>query len=295
MKKLIKAILPYFIVTIYLDIKTKFKDSKEKKTEIERRKIHREKMTNFEQNQNLSGMYFDNINIESVYENSIKFLVEKGLKESHVLEGSIPLSSLQEIDNVLKKELFGKSYPVGLHIGNFLGVSLACLTYSIKNISNDNCLVISIDPNISHRNIDNPSKYCNEILFRNKLTKISLVLNGYSGEKSISNDGVTFENYDPTTNFNEEFAPENVIKNLTSLIPKRIDVVLIDGNHDADYLRNEVNDILPLLKNGSIIIFDDIDPIYWKNLFDVFTEFSLENYFSRLYANNRIAILKYEQ
>jgi hypothetical protein len=65
---------------------------------------------------------------------------------------------------------------------------------------------------------------------------------GYSGRKSVSNDGILFisENgseYDPLSHFSDEQSCEDTLSNLAVLYEGRFDFAVMDGNHEAEYLR----------------------------------------------------------
>lgn len=59
------------------------------------------------------------------YELVLAFLVEAGVADHHVRDGSIPFESLQFIDNTVISKLNPNRPSFVLHIGNFVGVSLA--------------------------------------------------------------------------------------------------------------------------------------------------------------------------
>jgi hypothetical protein len=105
-----------------------------------------------------------------------------------------------------------------------------------------------------------------------------MIIAGYSGKKSISNDGVVFENYDPQKEFSKEFACEESMRNLSTLCPRSFDLIMMDGNHEASYLTNEIQGALPLLKAGGFVILDDVDKV-WIEIEEVFlniTAFGLQ-------------------
>ena len=289
--KILKYFLPYGLVAFRRRLINNSKPNIHEDEQL-RRRNYREEIKLNEQKLDKSGR-FENNNVEDVYYNSIKHLISKGLEENHVVEGSVPLSSLIEIDNLLR-EFSGKKFGLGLHIGNFLGLSLNCITYSMRESYNGNYLMLSIDPDITHRNIINPSKYCNELLYLNGLEESSIVINGYSGEKNISNDGVEFDsNYNPFIQYNEEFASTHVLRNLSKILEAKVNIVFIDGHHDATYVRKELLLIEPLLDKDSILIMDDVDSIAWEELNNLFIEISNSKKYEKLIHNNRIGVLKY--
>ncbi len=217
----------------------------------------------------------------------IQYLVGRGLPKAHLIEGSVPQSSLTFVRNNVIDKLPTDRPLRALHIGNFVGVSLAFLTTAIVR-RNPQSIVVSVDPNVAHRGIVNPQSHVLALLSKCGLQSNSLVLAGYSGNKSISNDGVVFGTYDPAKEFLSEAAAEECLKNLAQLCPASFDVIFLDGNHEADYLLSEIKSILPLLRPRGYVVLDDVDS-YWAEIRDVFeriTDFGLEP----LEANGRVGI-----
>jgi hypothetical protein len=289
--KIIKFFLPYGLVAIRRRLINKSKPNGIHEEQL-RRRNYREEIKNNEQKLGKLGR-LDNKSVEDVYNNSIKHLISRGLDENHVIEGSVPLSSLIEIDRLLA-DISDKKFGLGLHIGNFLGLSLNCIAYSMRKSYNSNYLMLSIDPDITHRNIPHPSKYCNELLYLNGLENASIVMNGYSGEKNVSNDGVEFDqSYNPFERFNQEFASTEVIKNLCKILGTKVNIVFIDGHHDATYVRKELLSIEPLLDRDALLIMDDVDSIAWEELNNLFLEISKSNKYQKVIHNDRIGVLRY--
>src|SRR5262245_24687402 len=65
------------------------------------------------------------------YEGMINYLTEQGISEFHVREGSIPLKSLRVLDEKVFSMLASDRPSFVLHVGNFVGVSLAYITNSV--------------------------------------------------------------------------------------------------------------------------------------------------------------------
>jgi hypothetical protein len=287
MKKIIAQFLPLGLINLYyFFIKKRTQTENKYKLELNIELANK----NFNQ--------FDNKNVEDVYNNSISYLLKKGINPSDLFGGSMPLESIKEIDIFLKNNIVSKSSNeplIALHIGNFVGVSLNCFTFTICNQNKNNSRVISIDPNINHRGIENPAKFVSELLSLNNLEDSSVMITGYSHEKSLSNDGNIFHDaYDPLLNLNNEYAPTNVINSISLFLKKKISVVLIDGNHDVSYVIKELNFIKKLLAEDAIIILDDIDEKNWKELFDLYNNLSNDE-FEKQFSNGRIGILKYKK
>ena len=99
-----------------------------------------------------------------------------------------------------------------------------------------------------------------------------MVIAGYSGRKSISNDGIIYNNYDPQKEFANECACEDTLINLKALCSQPFDLIMMDGNHEGTYLANEIQTVLPLLKPGGFLVLDDVDATYWSEIADVFAK-----------------------
>jgi hypothetical protein len=122
------------------------------------------------------------------YSDSIEFLCARGLPRDHVIGGSIPEASLAFCSKHLDS-LMPNDRPIfGLHVGNFLGVSLAYFV-DYASRKHQNSVVVSIDPNLTHRGIESPQNHVVAILNHFALQQNAMICVGYSGGKSISNDG----------------------------------------------------------------------------------------------------------
>lgn len=223
------------------------------------------------------------------YEKVVSFLIQRGLPENHVREGSVPPASLEFVRDHVIARLEGARPLRALHVGNFVGVSLAFFTAALVR-RNPQSLMVSVDPNLTHRGIRNPQSHVLALLSACGLQSNSLVLAGYSGKKSISNDATVFEGYDPAKEFANEAAGEETLHNLGQLYPGTFDLIFLDGNHEAAYLLNEMKQVLPLLRPGGYVVLDDVDAS-WAEIRDVFqriTEFGLEP----VEANGRVGIAR---
>ena len=99
------------------------------------------------------------------YSAAINFLTSSGLSQRQVIGGSIPEPSLSFCSKVLDEFLLttdGRPL-IGLHVGNFLGVSLSHFVNYVRQ-RNDKSVVVSIDPDLTHRGIENPQKHVIAIL-----------------------------------------------------------------------------------------------------------------------------------
>jgi hypothetical protein len=194
-------------------------------------------------------------------EAGIQFLIDRGLDEGHIREGSMPARSLCFIANLISKQNWEGRRLLGLHVGNFVGLSLASLISTLTAV-HPLSLVIAIDPNLPHRGITSPQDHVLALLSHFNLQSHAIVIAGYSVEKSISNEGVIIKGYDPSEHFGQEVACESVITNLTTIFRSFVDVALIDGNHEASYLRREISELTQALRAGGLLILDDVDNWY---------------------------------
>lgn len=210
------------------------------------------------------------------YNAMISFLKSRGLPEEHLRDGTIPPGSLAfiiaEVSDLLPPAP-AEGY-LGLHVGNFVGISLATVTGILASL-HPSSVTVSIDPNLTHRGIDHPQDHVLALLSQFHLQSHSLVIGGYSTSKSISNDGVTFADYDPATAFATEVACENCLASLGRFSAGKFHLVLVDGNHEGDYVARELKALAPLLAKGAILIMDDINAA-WDEIASIFA--SLENY-----------------
>jgi Methyltransferase domain len=192
------------------------------------------------------------------FEAGIRFLVSRGLDEMQIREGSIPEHSLDFIAATIAALEWQDRAIVGLHIGNFVGLSLAAFITMLNAIHAES-LVIAIDPNVPHRGIISPQDHVLALLSHFQLQCDAIVVAGYSGRKSVSNDGTIFEGYDPAQHFSREAACENVIANFSATFGRCVDIAVIDGNHEALYLQREIAEIGLVLRPGGVLVLDDVD------------------------------------
>ena len=189
------------------------------------------------------------------YQDSVSALVARGIPAEQIQGGSIPEVSLAYLVNRVRAQLPPGPLRV-LHIGNFVGLSLCYLANAISKLD-PKSLIVAIDPDLVHRNVINPQSHVAFLLSRYRLQSQVLLIAGYSLEKCVSNDGVTF-GYDPKMNFPHEAGPEGQLPLLYSLTGPAFDLALVDGNHDLGYLAREIEAIDKLLKPGGILAIDDV-------------------------------------
>lgn len=197
---------------------------------------------------------------------AISFLSGLGCDRRQVEAGSMPESSLSYSCQQLQQHLPDRPI-VGLHVGNFVGVSLCHYTDFARRLDSSS-VVLSIDPNLPHRGVRNPQEKVISCLNYFGLQRNAMLLTGFSMEKNASNDGVKITpDYDPSVEFGTEMSCEDQLPMLSRLMPNTFDFVVIDGNHEAHYLSKETALASRLLKSGGIIVMDDVD---WASLGDVY-------------------------
>jgi Methyltransferase domain len=211
-------------------------------------------------------------------EEAIMFLRGRGLNEQQVRAGSVPAHSLDYIGERVFERLPSDRPVRALHIGNFVGVSLCYLSWLVTD-RHPGSVVVSIDPNASHRGIENPQGHALALLHHFDLLQTNVIISGYTldwtpGEQ-LSSDGV---------------ACENVLASLARLGTDSFDLVLLDGNHEESYLARELDALRGLLAAGSILVFDDIDEL--EGVRSVFGRVVAQEEFVSLGEEGRVGILQ---
>lgn len=222
------------------------------------------------------------------YRDAVRFLGRRGVDREAVLKGSMPEASLHYCATVLADHL--EAGPVlGLHIGNFVGLSLAYFTDVIA-AWNGQSRMVSIDPNIPHRGIDNPAGCALALLESYGLQGHTLMLTGYTLEKNLSNDGYVFSGYDPSKRFDEEVSGERQLEGLALWSQGAFHFCMIDGNHEADYLNRELGWIGQLLRPGGVLMLDDVTA-GWSEIQRVHAAIDRTRYHD-VGSDGRVAVLK---
>ncbi len=197
------------------------------------------------------------------YENAIQFVVGMHVTtEGHIRQASMPQESLEYVSTYFKD--LPKDKPlIALHVGNFVGVSLTWIASQLRQIHPDS-LVVSIDPNITHRKVKYPLEVVTKLANHFSLQNNVMFIVGYSLEKNISDD--TNTEHDGSMFKKGSIYPgfENSLENLKLFSEKKYDLALIDGNHEAAYLKREIDSVYHLLKNNGLLVLDDISD-YWEN------------------------------
>ena len=189
---------------------------------------------------------------EFSYEDALSLLDRLGIDPLQSREGSMPLASLQFMQSHFDR--LDTSRPIiALHVGNFLGVSLAYLVHTLRRLHPDS-RVVSIDPNLTHRGIPQTMETVLILLNYFGLEDRVAILTGYSLEKNVSNQGEIFAGYDPVANWENERSCTHQLDLLNALARGVFDLCLMDGNHDGDYLQRELDRVRQLLRPGGLLV-----------------------------------------
>lgn len=178
---------------------------------------------------------------------------------------------------------------MGLHIGNFVGISLAYFVHAACR-ADRRSVVVAIDPNVPHRGITNPMAKAVGLLNHFGLQRNVVCVTGYSLGKCVSNDGFVFAGYDPVERFDVEQSFEHVLQCLNCMTPARFDYCVTDGNHDADYVRRELDEVYGLLRPGGAVVLDDVS-WQWPELMEVYEAVDSCLY-KRIAVSGRVGVLQ---
>lgn len=228
------------------------------------------------------------------YEGTIRFLVGLNVTtEDHIRQGSIPQPSLHYLEKFFRQYFPGASPLTALHIGNFLGVSLTWAAHCLRQLHRDS-VVVSMDPNLAHRGVQNPLNVVIKIANHLSLQRNIMFLVGYSLERTWTNQGLEGV-YDsgPAKSSHLEMAFENTLQNLQVFSEGKFDIALIDGYHESSYLKREITHAYHLLRNGGLVVLDDLDD-YWQQragLRECYDKVD-EQMFVKEGTNGRVGILR---
>lgn len=218
---------------------------------------------------------------------AVRFLAARGLDENEVRAGSVPQASLDYIRSFAVSELPGDQPLLGLHIGNFVGVSLAYLSATLFD-RNPDSQVWSIDPNIAHRGIQDPAGHAFALLGHFGLLGGNVVMTGYTLEQNTGDES----DPDPVVSFEAERRSEQVLPNLAARMARSFDLVFIDGNHDGRYLEREIDPIRRLLRPGGLMVIDDVDTETWRMVGDIFDRLAGDDAFEEVGRDGRVGLLR---
>jgi predicted O-methyltransferase YrrM len=279
--RVIKALVPYGIARVYQQ-KEMQKEKLRREAEL-RASIDAREKRRLEAKAAVSG----GIKRPFDYEDAVSFLEELGIDLQAIRLGSMPAKNLENVRRHLGR--LDTSRPIiALHIGNFLGISLAYLAHALGELHSQS-RVVSIDPNLTFIGVARPMEAVLALLTHFGLEDRVAILTGYSLEKNISNDGQARDGYDPVANWTIERGCTQQLDLLGTLAPERFDLCLIDGNHDAEYLQRELSQIVRLLRRGGLLVLDDVSA-GWPAIKSAFEQIPSEE-FERILADGRIALL----
>ncbi len=234
------------------------------------------------------------------YEDAVAFLVGRGLDELAVRAGSMPAASLRYSHELLERHLPTDRALVGLHVGNFVGISLASFSSLLSRRHTDS-VVLSIDPQTSHRGIENPEVHVYALLGRVGLLDANLVIAGYTLEHALGElperAGPDYARLWAVDVGSAARAPRSgfVLRNLAQVAPGRIDLAVIDGNHEGGYLQRELLELRRLLVPGALVVVDDVHPGVWNGVVDAFERTAQDpsGEFAELGRDGRVGVLKF--
>jgi hypothetical protein len=230
------------------------------------------------------------------YNAAIEFHCARGLPRVHIVGGSMTDTTLAFCSKTLDELIppTGDKPIIGLHVGNFLGVSLSHFVNYVRQ-RNENSIVVSIDPDLTHRGIEHPQRHVIAILNHFGLQGNAIISVGYSGKKSISNDGVAFRGdtgveYDPYKRFESEQSCEDALSNLCAMSEERFDFAVVDGNHEGSYLQRETAVVRRLLRPGGVLILDDVSDA-WAEIKAEFDDLRSKGW-RAVAADGRVGVLQ---
>ena len=217
----------------------------------------------------------------------MRFLTSRGLDEAEVRAGSIPQRSLDFVGSVVASELPSDGPVFALHIGNFVGVSLAYISEAVRRI-HPASVVWSVDPNVAHRGIANPAEQALALLGHFGLTEANVVITGYTLEQNLGDERES----DPVASFESQRRPEHVLRNLASRAGVPFGLVFMDGNHYGPYVAREIDQIKPLLAPGALIVIDDVDEWTFPLVTETFKLLAANDTFKELGRDGRLGVLR---
>ena len=194
------------------------------------------------------------------YEDVVAFLASRGIDDADLRFGSILEGHLDFIRATMSRQLRPRRRPlIGLHIGNFVGVSLAAFADSLRSID-ARSTVVAIDPNVTVAGIDNPQEHVIAALERYNLLDCVLLLTGYSFEPTELSGAPPVDRF-----------PASGVETLPQLarLGVKFDTALIDGNHRGTTVQRELEWLRPRMRRRGIVFLDDVTDA-WPEIRDVF-------------------------
>ncbi len=203
------------------------------------------------------------------YDHAVDALVGRGLDHYTVRLGSMRPESLAFIRATILSAFPADAPLWGLHIGNFVGVSLAAVSSALREVHAES-LTISIDPNIPHLGIEDPQSHALALLNTFGLQRSNVVVCGYTFEKTPGSDALPVEGYEAGEAWGREAACEHVLPNLART-GAQFDVAVLDGAHIGSYARRELELLVRVIRPGGLVFLDDVDQT-WEEIQAVFED-----------------------
>jgi hypothetical protein len=226
------------------------------------------------------SMFFD-------YQKMIDYLVGSGCDLSRIKDGSISEPSLNFCASFIRNLDRGNPI-VGLHIGNFVGISLAFFVNLVRELHPES-RVVSIDPNIQHRGIKNPLNIVVGLLNKFGLQDNCLILTGYSLEINPYYED-SHKNDHLISSFDAGLSCAQQLRGLEMISSTKFDFCVMDGNHLGDYLKREIEAVDRLLNLGSLLLLDDVNS-FWNEVQEIYETIDPTKY-QKLGTDGRVGILK---
>lgn len=220
-------------------------------------------------------------------EEAIRFLLDRGLDEHEVRDGSMPEASLDYTAQLVSDHLARDRPVLALHVGNFVGVSLCYLSWLLR-ARHPGSVVVSVDPNLPHRGIEDPQAHALALLHHFGLLDNNLIVPGYTLEHTPGERA----SRDPEADYLEGIACERVLDSLERLCGHRFDLVLLDGNHAEPYLKRELAAVRRLLAADGIVVFDDVTEGSWDGVVSVFESALQDEAFVELGQDGRVGVVQ---
>lgn len=191
------------------------------------------------------------------YERTVELLKQLGLDEADIRFGSILEHHLDFIRRTVNDHLAGPL--TGLHIGNFVGLSLAGFAEAIRKVDPDST-VVAIDPNVRTAGIDNPQQHVIRVLEEYDLLSSVVLVSSYSFEPTPLSGAPPVDSLPASgTNALPQLARLGV----------RFDVALIDGNHSGSTVSQELAWLRERMRPGGVVFLDAVTDA-WVEIRDIF-------------------------
>jgi hypothetical protein len=220
---------------------------------------------------------------------AVRFLVARGVDERQVRDGSIPQASLDFVEALLRRGLPADRPLVGLHVGNFVGVSLAHLADVLRSLHSES-IVVAVDPNVTHRGVRRPAEHVAALLDHFELLSNVIMIEGYTLHQDL-NEGWEI---DAQSSYRNDRRCEHILPNLARLATGQLDVALIDANHDGRYLAEELTVVRDLLRQGGVVVLDDVVEGNFDEIVEVFRS-AAERSMTELGRDGRVGVLTAER